>query len=252
MKKSYGLIGYPLGHSFSQNFFRKKFNDEHIDADYINFEIATIDMLPSVIETHPDLCGFNVTIPYKQAIIPYLDSLDSRAEAIGAVNVVKINRLSGGRARLTGYNSDIVGFENAISPLLPKLSTPLDALVLGTGGASRAIVAGLKELGINPTLVSRSPAPGQLSYSDLSALVIARHPVIVNTTPLGMFPKVNACPDIPYQYLSTGHLCFDLVYNPLETTFMKRAREHGATVANGLAMLHGQAIEAWRIWNSNQ
>lgn len=249
-KELYGLIGYPLGHSFSQDFFNRKFADENINAEYVNFEIASIDELPEIIRTHPDLYGFNVTIPYKQAVIPFLDEIDADADRIGAVNVVRVRRDAGGRTRLKGFNSDVIGFTDSISPLLTS-HTHSQALVLGTGGASHAVTAGLASLGISSTLVSRTARPGILTYGDLDAQTMASHTVIVNTTPLGMYPNVDACPDIPYEYLTARHVCFDLLYNPDVTQFMQRCAEHGATVKNGLEMLLLQAFASWEMWHRN-
>lgn len=248
MHSTYGLVGYPLGHSFSRAFFSEKFEREGVDAEYLNLEIENIASLPTLLSQLPDLKGFNVTIPYKQAIIGYLDELSPEAAAIGAVNVVKVeNRVTG--RHLKGYNSDVVGFVEALRPELAS-SARARALVLGSGGASRAVVAGLNSLGMTPVVVSRTPGPGQLSYTDLTAEVMSSHTVIINTTPVGMYPKVDACPDIPYELLTPAHVCMDLIYNPATTLFMKRAAAHGATTLNGLKMLHGQALEAWRIWTS--
>lgn len=247
--KVYGLIGYPLGHSFSRDYFNKKFAAEGLNAEYCNFEIPSIADIQKVFENHPDLAGLNVTIPYKEQVIPYLDRLDDDAAAIGAVNVIKIERGESHDAddvTLVGYNSDVVGFRDSIAPLLnPERDK---ALILGTGGASKAVYHGLLQLGVEPVYVSRTPRKGVLSYADLTPEVIASHKVIVNTTPLGMYPKVDNCPDIPYDCLTPDHLLYDLIYNPDVTTFMKRGQEHGAEVKNGLEMLLLQAFEAWRIW----
>lgn len=244
--KIYGLIGYPLTHSYSKVYFNSKFESENIDAEYINFEIPDIGDLMEVMSENPDLSGLNVTIPYKQKIIPYLNSLDKEAEKIGAVNVVKIIR-KGNDFKLVGYNSDVVGFRNSIRPLLTPFRTR--ALVLGTGGASRAVVNGLETLGVESQLVSRTPKPGVITYSEITPEIMESHKIIVNTTPLGMYPDVDRCPDIPYELLTPEHLCYDLLYNPDVTLFMKKAREKGATYKNGLEMLLLQAFESWRIWN---
>lgn len=241
----YGLIGYPLGHSFSAGFFAEKFRNEGIDARYDNYEIATVDGLRALIEAHPDIRGLNVTIPHKQAVLPLLDHISPEASAIGAVNVIKVERTD--RLVLTGHNTDIIGFTDSIRPLLQPYHR--SALVLGTGGASRAVVAGLRRLGINPTYVSRRPAPGQLTYDDLSSNIIKEHTVIVNCSPVGMHPNSDLAPAIPYELLTPQHLLYDLVYNPLDTRFMQLGRQHGAVVKNGLEMLHLQALAAWRIWN---
>lgn len=247
--KLYGLLGYPLGHSFSAKYFAEKFAKEGIDATYKNFEFAEVADAVAYLLQQDDLQGFNVTIPHKQAIMPYLNGLSAEAEAIGAVNVVCVKRDADGMVKLLGCNSDVVGFSNSIQPLLrPKLHSK--ALVLGTGGASKAVMYGLRKLGVEPIYVSRTPKEGQLTYDDLTPEVMRDYKVIVNCTPLGMYPKVDACPDIPYQNLTPDHLLYDLVYNPLETLFMKRGAAQGAVVKNGLEMLHLQAEAAWVDWNS--
>ncbi|MCC8070686.1 MAG: shikimate dehydrogenase [Bacteroidales bacterium] len=247
-KYVYGLIGYPLGHSFSQNYFNQKFEAEGVDACYINFEIPTIDDFKSVIADTPRLAGLNVTIPYKEQVIPFMDEMDEDAAKIGAVNVIKIIPAKGGKVKLKGYNSDIIGFCDSIRPLL----TPerKKALVLGTGGAAKAIYQGLLNLGVEPTYVSRTPRPGMLSYADLTPEVMDTHKVIVNTTPLGMYPHIEQCPDIPYHLLTPSHLLYDLLYNPDTTLFMKRGASYGAETKNGLEMLLLQAFAAWNIWQS--
>ena len=238
MKKKYGLIGYPLVHSFSKSFFNRKFESEHIDAEYINF----------VLRDNPDLCGLNVTLPYKTAVIPLLDDLTDNARSIGAVNVIKFRGRHFGRPRLEGHNSDITGFKESIEPLLGP--SHRKALILGTGGASKAVFHGLKQLGLGATYVSRSRKPACLTYADLTPKVMEQYTVIVNATPVGMYPKADECPDIPYDLLTPSHLLYDLLYNPDETLFMRRGREQGAEVKNGLEMLLLQAFAAWQIWNS--
>lgn len=238
----YGIIGYPLGHSFSRAFFTEKFQREHIDAEYVNFEIPSADMLPGIVQTNPNLRGLNVTLPHKEAVIPMLDELSDEAKEIGAVNVIRVRD-----GRLKGFNSDIIGFMDSIRSLLKPWHQ--HALVLGTGGASRAIRVGLQRLGIEWTYVSRTPAPGRLTYADLTSELMEHYQVIVNCSPVGMFPHVDACPDIPYQLLTGRHLLYDLVYNPQETLFLKRGAEHGAAVKNGLEMLHLQALASWHFWN---
>lgn len=246
--QKYGLIGYPLGHSFSVGYFNEKFKAENIDAEYVNFEIPSIADFIQVIDKNPNLCGLNVTIPYKEQVISYLDELDKDAAQIGAVNVVKIIRLPKGKIKLTGYNSDIIGFTQSIEPLLNE--THRKALILGTGGASKAVFHGLKNLGLDPTYVSRSKKNDEvLTYAELTPEIMATHTVIVNTTPVGMFPKVDFCPDIPYDYLGPQHLLYDLLYNPDETLFMKKGKAQGAEVKNGLEMLLLQAFAGWEIWN---
>ncbi len=243
----YGLIGFPLTHSFSKTFFNQKFESEHINARYLNFELPDIGDLMEAIAEYPRLQGFNVTLPYKEQVIDYLDEIDPIAEKIGAVNVVRVEHRKNG-VWLKGYNSDVIGFCDSIRPLLKPWHT--NALVLGSGGASKAICQGLLDLGVEPIVVSRSKREGALTYEDLTPEVIAEHKVVVNTTPLGMYPRMDTCPDIPYDCLSPEHLCYDLVYNPEETLFMRRSAEHGAVVKNGLEMLLLQAFAAWQIWNN--
>lgn len=246
--QKYGLIGYPLKHSFSIGYFNEKFEAENIDAQYVNFEIPDIRDFMEVIEENPNLCGLNVTIPYKEQVIPYLDELDKDTAKIGAVNVIKIIRLPKGKVKLVGYNSDIVGFTQSIEPLLQPHHTK--ALILGTGGASKAVFHGLDNLGIKATFVSRTKKSDDiLTYRELTPEIMQEHTVIVNTTPLGMYPKVDFCPDIPYEQLTPNHLLYDLLYNPNETLFMKKGKEQGAVVKNGLEMLLLQAFASWEIWN---
>ena len=244
--KLYGLIGFPLGHSFSQQYFNTKFEAEGINAQYRNFELPDIGDLMELIAEYPDLSGLNVTIPYKQAVIPYMDEMNPVAREVGAVNVIKFTR-KGNDLRLTGYNTDVIGFTDSIVPMLGEGHTK--GLVLGSGGASRAVVYSLQQLGVEPQVVSRTARPGVITYGDLTPEVMATHTVIVNTTPLGMYPNVDECPDIPYDLLTPQHLCYDLLYNPDETLFMKRAAEHGAQTKNGLEMLMLQAFASWDIWN---
>lgn len=244
-KKEYGLIGFPLVHSFSKDYFNKKFISENIYADYINFELPDIGHLMEVISEHPFLNGLNVTIPYKEQVIPYLDELDPDAKAVGAVNVIKFIQ-ENGILKLKGYNSDIVGFSNSIEPLLKPFHKR--ALILGTGGAAKAVAYSLTKLGIEYKNVSRQKRADNFVYEELSKDIINKYTVIVNTTPLGMFPNIEQCPDIPYRFLSSKHLCYDLLYNPDETLFMKKSASYGATVKNGLEMLLLQAFESWNIW----
>ena len=246
-KELFGLVGYPLGHSFSESFFNNKFNSEGIDAQYLNFEIPNINEFRNIINTNTNLRGLNVTIPYKEQVIPYLDDIDITASEIGAVNVVKFIR-NGNNLILKGFNSDVIGFCNSLKPLLKPHHT--HALVLGTGGAAKAITHGLKSLGIEPIYVSRSKKDGALTYNELTPEIIEKYQVIVNTTPAGMYPHVDTCPDIPYHLLTPQHLCYDVVYNPEVTLFMKKSQEQGAMVKNGLEMLILQALAAWEIWNS--
>jgi len=244
--KLYGLIGFPLGHSFSQQYFNTKFETEGINAQYRNFELPDIGDFMELISEYPDLCGLNVTIPYKQDVIHYMNSMDTVAREVGAVNVIKFTR-KGDDIKLTGYNTDVIGFTDSIKPLLT--TGHKKALVLGSGGAARAVKYSLKQLGIEPIVVSRTSRPGVLTYRELTPEVMASHTVIVNTTPLGMYPDIDNCPDIPYDLLTPGHLCYDLLYNPDETLFMKKAALQGAKTKNGLEMLMLQAFASWDIWN---
>ena len=244
--KKYGLLGYPLGHSFSRNYFNQKFEAERIDAEYLNFEIPEIKEIKNVIKENPELNGLNVTIPYKEQVIPYLDDLDEDARLIGAVNVIKFSKGLFGELKLKGYNSDIIGFKQSIEPLLKEHHRK--ALILGTGGASKAVFQGLKQLGVASTFVSRKAKEYCITYEEITPKVMEQYSVIVNTTPLGMYPNVNACPDIPYDLLTSDHLLYDLLYNPDETLFMRKGKEKGAVVKNGLEMLLLQAFAAWEIW----
>lgn len=245
--KTFGLIGYPLGHSFSQKYFTEKFKAENIEARYLNFPIENIGELPSLLEKHPYLAGLNVTIPYKQQVIEYLDQVDQVAREAGAVNVVKIT-WDGSKPCLKGYNSDIIGFSSSIKPLLR--SHHKKALILGTGGASKAVAYALKDLGLLYRFVSRTPQhPSHVSYESLNKEILKEYTVIINTTPMGMAPKTDQCPSIPYNGISSQHLAFDLIYNPETTLFMQKCSEGGALVKNGLEMLHLQAEAAWNIWN---
>ena len=245
-EKLYGLIGYPLGHSFSENFFNQKFESEMIDAQYINFEISSIDDIKKVINDNPNLCGLNVTIPYKEKVIPFLDEIDDVAAKIGAVNVIKFIRNKNNDIKLKGYNSDIIGFCDSLKPLLKPHHT--HALILGTGGAAKAVACGLKSLNIEPIYVSRTKGDEILTYEELTSEIIDKHKVIVNTSPLGMYPHIDTYPNIPYNLLTSEHLCYDLIYNPDMTLFLKKSQDNGATVKNGLEMLLLQAFAAWEIW----
>lgn len=242
----YGLIGFPLGHSFSKKYFSEKFETGKIDASYDLYELADISQFIALKED-ARLCGLNVTIPYKEKIIPFLDEVDATAACIGAVNVIKFIR-SENKLLLRGYNSDAVGFEASIQPFLKPHHTK--ALILGTGGASKAIVFVLNKLNIPTTFVSRNPTSEMISYTELSAKTMQDNTIIINATPVGTFPHVDACPDIPYQFLSSDHLVFDVVYNPAKTLFLEKAEQRGATILNGEKMLELQAEAAWNIWNA--
>jgi len=244
--RKFGLIGMPLAQSFSKKYFTAKFENEGIDACYELFELQDIAEFTALKE-HGGMSGMNVTIPYKEKVIPYLDELDNTAAEIGAVNVIQFTRHEG-IVKLKGYNSDAIGFDTSFSPFLKPFHRK--ALILGTGGASKAIDYVLRKKGVETTFVSRTPKPGMLTYSQLTQEIMTDHPVIVNSTPVGTFPKSDACPAIPYEFLTGNHLLFDVVYNPAETLFLKYGRAQGATGINGEAMLIGQAVAAWEIWNS--
>lgn len=245
--QKYGLVGYPLKHSFSIGYFNEKFKSEDINAEYVNFELPSLDNFMEVIEENPNLCGLNVTIPYKEKIISYLDELDRDTAKIGAVNVIKIIRQKS-KIKLVGYNSDIIGFTQSIQPLLQPQHK--HALILGTGGASKAVFHGLANLGIESVFVSRTKkGPTVLTYEELTPEIMNKRTVIVNCTPVGMYPKVDFCPNIPYELLTPDHLLYDLLYNPNETLFMKKGQMQGAATKNGLEMLLLQAFAAWEIWN---
>ena len=243
----YGLIGYPLGHSFSISYHNQRFADEGINAKYVNFEIPSIDDLPEVISSNPELKGLNVTIPYKEKVMPFLDYISPEARAIGAVNVIKVEH-EGKNIRLKGYNSDVIGFTKSIEPMLE--SHHKKALVLGTGGASKAVAYGLKALGVEPVFVSRYERPDTIQYQSITPDVVKEYNVIVNCTPLGMYPKTEVCPDLPYEALDEKNILYDLIYNPDETLFMRRGAQQGAQTKNGLEMLLLQAFASWEFWNS--
>ena len=226
--KKYGLIGFPLGHSFSIDFFNRKFREENIDAEYINFEIRNVGELKLILKENPDLGGLNVTLPHKVEVMDLLDDIDDTARLIGAVNVIVFRKSAFGRTKLKGYNSDIVGF---------------------TGGSSKAVYYGLKQLGVEPTFVSRTEQDLCITYNELTRAAMNDYTVIINATPIGMYPNAHQCPDIPYQWLTPNHLLYDLLYNPEETLFMQKGKARGATVKNGLEMLLLQAFASWELWN---
>lgn len=245
----YGLIGYPLEHSFSISYFNEKFENEGIDAQYVNFEIPDIEDLPEILDSNPNLKGFNVTIPYKEKIIGYLDAISPEANAIGAVNVVKVTH-KGKQTYLKGYNSDVIGFMKSIEPMLE--TSHKKALVLGTGGASKAINYSLKSLGLDTLLVSRSEKVDTIQYQNITDKMLNEYRVVVNCTPCGMYPHVDECPVLPYDAMDEHTLLYDLIYNPDETLFMQMGKAHGATVKNGLEMLLLQAFASWDFWNENE
>ncbi len=246
----YALIGYPLGHSFSADFFNTKFEREGIDDSYSLCPLPTFGDFGNFIDSHPDLEGFNVTIPYKRKIIAKLDFITEEAREIGAVNVVGIVDRVRGKAglpcRLAGYNTDAIGFRESLRPLLRN--DIHKALVLGSGGASKAVIYVLESLGISALTVSRHPDSRQISYEDIDGSVMSDHLLIVNTTPVGMSPDVEKALRIPYSLISNSHVCYDLVYNPEKTLFLRNAESRGARIKNGLEMLHLQALAAWNIW----
>jgi shikimate dehydrogenase len=250
--KEFGLIGFPLKNTFSENYFNSKFLSLALfDHSYRNFPLADISELTALLEQHPDLCGLNVTIPYKTAVIPFLDELDASAREAGAVNCIRIEQpKSSAQRRLIGYNTDIYGFEKSLLPLIQP-AMPEHALILGTGGASKAVAYALRRLNIAYQLVSRNSSPGIISYAQLDKDIIERHKLIVNCTPLGMFPDTESLPPIPYTCITGEHIAYDLVYLPVETAFLKQCRLQGARAKNGLEMLHLQAEKAWEIWKTN-
>lgn len=243
----YGLIGFPLGHSFSISYFNQRFQDEGIDAVYENYEIPTIESLDEVLNLNPELKGLNVTIPYKEKVIPYLDSISPEARAIGAVNVIKVTH-EGKNVKLKGYNSDVIGFTKSIEPMLDK-KWHKKALILGTGGASKAINFGLRHLGLETVFVSRYERPETIQYQNITPEVVQEYNVIINCTPIGMYPKTEVCPELPYEAMDSHTILYDLIYNPDETLFMKRGAEHGAQTKNGLEMLLLQAFASWEFWH---
>lgn len=244
--RTYGLVGFPLSHSFSQKYFEEKFKKENIsDCEFVNFILENISDFPNLIKTNPHLNGLSVTIPHKESVMEFLDDIDESAKKVGAVNCVRVSRQSS-VVKLKGFNTDVFGFEQSLKPLLKPHHT--HALILGTGGASKAVVNILDKSKIKFKYVSRTK--GDIFYSALNQSIIEENTLIINTTPLGMFPNINECPDIPYEFLSSKHLLYDLTYNPEESLFLKKGKEKGAQIKNGLEMLHLQAEKAWEIWNS--
>ena len=243
----FGLIGYPLSHSFSKKYFSEKFERENISGClYELFPLERIGEFPSLLAALPNLCGINVTIPYKEQVIPFLDELDTEAAAIGAVNTILIQD-----GRRKGFNTDVIGFRESLLTLLGHRREQVDhALVLGTGGAAKGVIYVLEKLGMLVTVVSREAGKSDLAYEQVDAACMQAHQLIVNTTPLGMSPHLNTFPAIPYDQITPDHFLFDLVYNPSETVFMREGRSRGASVMNGLEMLIGQAEAAWKIWNA--
>jgi shikimate dehydrogenase len=245
--KTYGIIGNPLGHSFSKQYFTDKFQKEKIDAQFLNFEIPSIENILDIVRDNPTLTGLCVTIPYKQEVMAYLDDIDPLAKEIGAVNSIQISRKDR-KTYLKGYNTDIYGFGESLTEFID--GKKLSALILGTGGASKAVATALKNQNIEFKSVSRTKSETTISYEDLNEEILSNHQLIINCTPLGTFPKVEACPDLDYSSLSPKHFLYDLVYNPSTTLFMSKGIKQGAKAHNGLRMLHLQAEKSWGIWNS--
>jgi len=243
MPSRYGLIGYPLSHSFSPAYFKKKFTEHHIDATYELFPIADVSEFPQLLRNNPGLCGLNVTTPHKVSILSYLDKTDATAGEIGAVNCITFKD-----GIIKGYNTDTVGFEQSLIPLLQPQHT--HALILGTGGSSRAVAYALRQLGIPFEKVSRHPNKAMYTYNTLTPAIVAAHKLIINTTQLGMYPNVDAAPLIPYEGIGAHHLLYDLVYNPEESRFLRHGQGQGAAVKNGFEMLQLQAEAGWTIWNN--
>ena len=245
--RKFGLIGYPLSHSFSKKYFTEKFEREGIkDAEYELFPIEKIEELPILIRANPDLVGLNVTIPYKETVIQYLDEIDPKAEAIGAVNTILL-----GHGKPKGFNTDYNGFKTSLEKWLSGRQKPGKALVLGTGGASKAVKKVLEDIGIDFQLISRNEKEGCVTYEALKAAptLFRSSELIINTSPLGMSPKTGSLPDLPYDQLTSNHNLYDLVYNPLITAFMQKGIDRQCWVKNGLEMLHLQAEKAWEVWN---
>lgn len=247
----YGLIGCPLVHSFSRDYFNRKFEAEGIDAHYLNFEIQDIGQLMEVIARYPNLAGLNVTAPYKRSVIPWLDTLDDDATAVGAVNVIALHRdkSTGRLLSLSGHNTDVTGFGRTIPAILNAGYTP-SAMILGTGGAAMAVATALQRHGVAVQLVSRHKREHVLVYEEITRAMVASCGIVVNATPLGKFPDVDQCPDFPYRLLTPQHLCYDLIYNPEQTRFLKLAASRGASTKNGIEMLLLQAFDAYDIWTS--
>ena len=257
MHRTFGIIGYPLAHSFSQRYFISKFEKEQIqNCEFKVFPLQSITEFPALLETEKNLWGLSVTIPHKETILPYLDELDSSAKEVGAVNSIKIIREAAtGKTKLIGYNTDVFGFGNALKPFLKN--NHQRALILGTGGAAKAVAYVLNQLGIDYFFVSRKTSDKStvnqhpvFSYDEINENHLRACHLLVNCSPAGMSPNVDACPAIPYQFIGAEHLLFDLVYNPEETLFLRKGKERGALTQNGLTMLYLQAEESWKIWNS--
>lgn len=243
MAQLFGLIGKNIGYSFSKKYFTDRFAQTGAnDCIYENFDIAQIEEFKTIIAEHPDLCGLNVTIPYKESIIPYLDELSRKAKKIGAVNVIRFKK-----GKLKGYNSDAYGFKKSLQPLLKPHYKK--ALILGTGGASKAVAFALEELDIMYSFAARKDQVNTIKYEHINATTFDNFQIFINCTPLGTYPNTEVCPELPYEYFNSQHLAYDLIYNPEETLFLKKAKKRGAQTQNGLSMLVNQAEKAWEIWN---
>jgi shikimate dehydrogenase len=245
-KYKFGLVGRDISYSFSRRYFADKFKSEKLAHSYVNFDLKSIDELNKIIKETQNLKGLNVTIPYKEEVMPILNNLNKRAKKIGAVNTIKISK----KGKLTGYNTDYYGFKNSLKPHLKKHHNK--ALILGTGGASKAIAYALKKLKIDYAYVSRSKKKGvKFQYSELTDNIISKHNIIINCTPIGTFPNINECPNIPYKNISKAHILYDLIYNPEQTKFLKTGNDQGAITINGSEMLRLQAEKSWEIWNKS-
>lgn len=243
-KNLFGLLGKNIGYSFSVGYFAEKFKSLNLEEyEYVNFDIQTIEEFPEIIKNNPNLKGMNVTIPYKEAVIPFLDKISKKAQRIGAVNTIKFTK----KGKLKGYNSDFYGFKKSLKPLLEPHHKK--ALILGTGGASKGVAFALEELGFTYTFVSREATYESIGYKLVNATTFDNHQIVINCTPLGTSPNVDAFPPIPYEYFTPKHIAHDLIYNPEETIFLKKAKKYGAKTKNGLEMLRNQAEKSWRIWN---
>lgn len=242
--KLFGLLGRNISYSFSRGYFVEKFKNENIqDCEYVNFDIPTIESFPEIIKNTSNIKGLNVTIPYKLEVIPFLDKLSKNAINIGAVNTITISK----KGKTKGYNTDYYGFKKSLEPLLNK--SHKRALILGTGGASKAVAYALKKLNIKYVFVSRNATDKILSYEQLAPKIMEKYSIIINCSPLGTSPNTDVCPNIPYESLTDKHIVYDLIYNPAETLFLSKAKEQGAIIKNGMDMLAFQAEKAWEIWN---
>jgi shikimate dehydrogenase len=244
VKKRFGLLGQNISYSFSKGYFTDKFNNENFEGyTYENFDIQEIDSFTAILKNNADLKGLSVTIPYKQAVLPFIDKLSKKAALIGAVNTIKITK----KGKLKGYNTDYYGFKKALEPLLQPHHKK--ALILGTGGASKGVAFALNELDIAYTFVSREAKENAIDYNQINATTFDNYQIIINATPVGTSPDTKAFPLLPYEYFTDNHIAFDLIYNPAETQFLKKAKEKGAKIKNGYDMLVFQAEKAWKIWN---